>query len=166
MSVTRIGTLVVAISLSVAAGEAAAQRPAGGGDRASDSVGRARLEGEIRRGFARVVRERVGLSDQQMRQLEPISRRHEQQRRQLQLEERQTRASLRNLVRDNQPGDSATVSQLLRNLIEIQKRRIQSLEVEQRELATIMSPVQRARYMALQEQVRRRLEQMRNRRAP
>jgi hypothetical protein len=159
----------VAIALLVFTQALAAQNPSGpprqaAPERAPDSAGRARLEGDIRRGFARAVRERVGLSDAQMRQLGPLSQRHEQQRRRLQLEERNTRTSLRVAVRDYQPADSAKVGQLLQNLIDIQRRRVQLLESEQRDLSAIMTPVQRARYLALQEQVRRRLEQMRQRR--
>jgi hypothetical protein len=56
------------------------------------------------------------------------------------------------------------VSKLLRTLVELQQRRTHVLAAEQIELATIMSPVQRAKYMAMQEQIRRRLEQMRQRR--
>lgn len=157
---------IVLVSFTV---PVAAQSPAGPpqqavGERMPDSAGRARLEGEVRRGFARAVRARVGLSDNQMRLLAPLSQRHEQQRRRLQLEERDTRMSLRATVRDYQPADSAKVGKLLETLTDIQKRRVQLLESEQRDLATIMSPVQRARYLALQEQVRRRLEQMRQRR--
>jgi len=51
-------------------------------------------------------------------------------------------------------------------MVDIQKRRVAILESEQHDLATIITPIQRARYMALQEQVRRRLEQMRQRRVP
>lgn len=154
--------LVIAPSLpgqrqSPAPGRAAEQRTA-------DSASRMRLEGEIRRGFARAVRQRVGLSDEQMRQLGPMTQRYEQQRRRLQLEERETRLSLRSELRDYQAADSAKIGRLLQNLIDIQKRRVQLLESEQRDLAAIMSPLQRARYMALQEQVRRRMEQMRQRR--
>jgi periplasmic protein CpxP/Spy len=158
----------VAIALLVLTQALAAQNPSGpprqAAERAPDSAGRARLAGDIRRGFARAVRQRVGLSDTQMRQLGPLSQRHEQQRRRLQLEERNTRTSLRVAVRDYQPADSAKVGQLLQNLIDIQRRRVQLLESEQRDLSAIMTPVQRARYLALQEQVRRRLEQMRQRR--
>jgi len=50
--------------------------------------------------------------------------------------------------------------------LEIQKRLLQLMESEQRELATIMTPVQRAKFTALQEQIRRRVEQMRQRRVP
>jgi periplasmic protein CpxP/Spy len=161
----RRATVVLFALLAVTESALAQQRPTRTLDRVPDSAGRANLEGEIRRGFARLVRQRVGLTDQQMRALAPLARRHEQQRRSLQVEERQTRTSLGDLLRDSKPGDSTKVSELLQNLIDIQKRRIQLVEVEQRDLATVMTPVQRARYMALQEQVRRRLEQMRHRRA-
>jgi len=159
----------VVIALLVFTQALTAQNPSGSPrqaapERAPDSAGRARLEGDIRGGFARAVRERVGLSDAQMRQLGPLSQRHEQQRRRLQLEERDTRTALRVAVRAYQPADSAKVGQLLQNLIDIQRRRVQLLEVEQRDLSAMMTPVQRARYLALQEQVRRRLEQMRQRR--
>ena len=134
--------------------------------RAADSSGRARLEGELRQRFARLVRERVGLSDEQMRRLAPFAQSYEQQRRRLQLDERNARTALRQTMRDYQAADSTKVDRLLRSLVEIQKRRAQLLESEQRDLATVMTPPQRARYMALQEQIRRRMEQMRNRRAP
>lgn len=137
------------------------RRQAGG-----DSAGRARLEGQLRQGFAQLVRKRVGLSDNQMMQLRPISQRYEQQRRQLQMEERDTRVSLRASLQAGQSADSKQVDELLQRMVDIQKRRVAILESEQRDLATIMTPIQRARYMALQEQIRRRLEQMRQRRVP
>ena len=137
-----------------------AQRQAG-----SDSgANRARLENEIRRGFARAVRQRVGLNDEQMGRLGPVAMKYEQQRRQLQSQERETRMSLRTALRNEQGADPQQVDGLLQSMLDIQKRRLQLLESEQRDLATIMTPVQRARYMALQEQIRRRLEQMRQRR--
>jgi hypothetical protein len=138
-----------------------AQRPARATE---DSASRARLEGEIRRNFARVVRNRVELTDAQMAKLGPISKRYEQQRRQLQIEERDTRMSLRQTLRDESTADTAQVSKMLRTLVELQQRRSHVLAAEQIELATIMSPIQRAKYMAMQEQIRRRLEQMRQRR--
>jgi len=137
------------------------RRQAGG-----DSAGRARLEGQLRRGFAQLVRNRVGLSDDQMMRLRPMAQRFEQQRRQLQMEERDTRVSLRTSLQAGQSADARQVDQLLQHMIDIQKRRVAILEAEQRDLATIMTPIQRARYMALQEQIRRRLEQMRQRRVP
>lgn len=126
---------------------------------------RARLEGEIRRGFARAVRQRVGLTDDQMRRLAPLTQKYEQQRRQLQADERRVRMRLQTELRGASP-DSAVVSHQLDSLLLVQRRRVQMIEAEHRELASVMTPVQRARYFALQEQVRRRVEQMRQGRAP
>jgi len=154
--IARLGRL--ALFLVVFAGPASAQQPG-----PPPGAGRSQLEGEIRRGFTRAVRERVGLSEDQMRKLAPIAQQHEQERRRLQMDERQARLALQAAVLDSVP-DQAKVSQLLDRLIDVQKRRVEILEREQKDLAAIMTPVQRARYMALQEQVRRRLEQMRMRR--
>ena len=137
------------------------RRPSG-----SDSIGRARLEGQLRQRFAVLVRNRVGLSDDQMMRLRPVTQKYEQQRRQLQMEERDTRVSLRTSLQAGESADATRVDQMLQRMVDIQKRRVAILETEQRDLATIMTPVQRARYMALQEQIRRRLEQMRQRRVP
>lgn len=153
--IVRAGVSLLLLALAVPA--AAQQRPAQG------PPGRAQLEGEIRRGFARAVRERVGLSEEQMRRLAPLTQKHEQERRQLQMEERATRMALQLAMRDSAP-DQDRVAQGLERLLDVQKRRIALLEREQRDLAAIMTPVQRARYLALQEQVRRRMEQMRQRR--
>jgi hypothetical protein len=157
------------LALALGVVSAGAQQDIGPGalaqrQRGPDSAGRARLEGQIRQGFARLVRQRVGLSEGQMARLGPVSQRYEQQRRQLQIEERDARLSLRASIRNSQSADATRVDQLLQNMVDIQKRRVQLLEAEQRDLATIMTPIQRAKYMALQEQVRRRLEQMRQRR--
>jgi hypothetical protein len=46
-------------------------------------------------------------------------------------------------------------------VLQIQRERIDLQIEEQRQLATFMSPLQRARYAALQEQIRRRLEGIR-----
>jgi len=138
--------------------QGAVQRP-------PDSVGRVRLENEIRRVFARAVRQRVGLNEAQMGRLGPIAQQYEQQRRRLQLEERDTRQSLRTSLRNEQGADPKQVDRMLQRMVEIQRRRLDLLESEQRDLATFMTPLQRAKYAALQEQFRRRVEQMRQRRA-
>lgn len=143
-----------------------AARPPAAGERLPDSAGRARLERELRRGFARAVRNRVGLSEEQMARLVPITQRYEQQRRQLQMEERDARVALRTAMRDDATADASQIDALLRKLVDVQQRRAHILGAEQVELATIMTPLQRARYMALQDQIRRRLEQMRQRRMP
>ncbi|HYC50142.1 MAG TPA: hypothetical protein VEB19_03435 [Gemmatimonadaceae bacterium] len=125
---------------------------------------RAQLEAQLRREYTRVVRQRVGLSEDQMAKLEPINQRFANARRTLQLQERDTRVSIQRALRDSAATrDSAALSGLLQRLVDVQKRRVQLVEDEQRELAAIMSPLQRARYMAVQEQMRRRVDQRRSR---
>ncbi len=160
--------LLVAALCAAFAVSADAQRPRQIAPRANarvpvaqDSVNRAQLEGAVRLGFGRAVRQRVGLSDAQIARLVPLSRDYEQRRRGLQVEERETRLSLREALRNESTADQTRVDQLLQRLLVVQKRRVELLEAEYRDLATIMTPIQRAKYLALQEQIRRRLDQLR-----
>ncbi len=131
-----------------------------------EGANRAQLETAIRRSFARVARRQVGLSDTQMRGLVPITQRHERQRRILQKEEGDTRMALRALMRDERTADPARVDQLRQRLLDVQRRRLALAENEQRELGTIMTPMQVVKYLAVQEQFRRRFEELRQRRNP
>lgn len=162
---TRMVVIVVAFALTFSQAEAQRPRANAGAQRQNAQGGdsqRAELESDIRRSFARAVRERVGLSEAQMQRLAPLAQRHEQARRQLQAEERDVRRDLLLSLRENSSGENAAA--LLDRMVDIQKRRAALFETEQRELAAIMTPVQRVRYIALQEQIRRRLEQLRQRR--
>ena len=150
--------LPVVLGVAVAA-SADAQRPAGG-----DPAQREQLEARLRREYTRVVRQRVGLSDDQMARLGPLNQRFAGERRTLQIQERDTRIAIQRAIRDSAARpDTAAVSGLLQRLVDIQKRRVQLVDDEQRALAAIMTPVQRARYMALQEQTRRQVDQRRGR---
>lgn len=151
----RIGAWTLAIALA-AATTAEAQRPGG--------PPRGELEAQVRRGFARAVRERVGLSDEQMRKLAPITQKHATERARIQLDEREARVELGRILRDTASADTAKVERLMARLLDVQKRRVQLMEQEQKDLATIMSPVQRARFLGLQEQLRRQMEERRRRR--
>lgn len=152
----RVGALGLGL-VALLALPAAAQRPGG-------PPPRGELEAELRRGFARVVRQRVGLSDEQMRRLAPVTQRIATARARIQLDEREARMELGGILRDSVPADSARVERLLTRLLDVQKRRVQLMEQEHKDLATIMSPVQRARFLGLQEQMRRQMEERRRRR--
>ena len=52
------------------------------------------------------------------------------------------------------------VSDLLDAALRFQKQRTAIVEAEQKELARFMTPVQRARYIALQQQFRRRAQEL------
>ncbi|HMC55352.1 MAG TPA: Spy/CpxP family protein refolding chaperone [Gemmatimonadaceae bacterium] len=151
--------IILAIAFAVAATPVAAQQaPAP----ASADTARAQLEGRIRERFARVVKERVGLNDDQMKRLRDVQTKYDQQRRPLALEERSARLQLRGIVINEQSADQKQVDVLLSRLIDIQKRRVQMLESEQRDLSAFMTPVQRAKFMGIREQLRKRVEAMRD----
>ena len=154
----RLRHLLPVVLWVACAASADAQRPA------ADPGQREQLEARLRSEYTRVVRQRVGLSDDQMARLGPINQRFAGERRTLQLQERDTRIAIQRAIRDTAARtDTAAVSGLLQRLVDIQKRRVQLVEDEQRALAAIMTPVQRARYMALQEQTRRQVDQRRGR---
>ena len=58
------------------------------------------------------------------------------------------------------------LEQHMQTILDVHKQRAALLEAEQRELAEFMTPAQRVKFMAVQEQIRRNLEQMRQRRMP
>ncbi len=121
------------------------------------------VERDVRAAFARRVQQVLGASDEQMRRLVPINRRFENQRQALLLEEREVRGELRRELRAALP-DETKVGQLLDRLFDSQRRRLELVEQEQRELAAVLTPSQRARYLVLQQEVRRRVEGMREQR--
>jgi Spy/CpxP family protein refolding chaperone len=137
-----------------------AQRPGAG------SEGGVRPRGMVEQAYARALRERVRLSEDQIRSLAPVSQRFEERRRELLTQERETREELRREVAADTSANQARVAAALERLIGIQRQRIELVAEEQRALAEFMTPVQRARYHALQETVRRGAEEARARRLP
>jgi hypothetical protein len=117
-------------------------------------------EQRFRRGLGRIVKARLGLTDAQMAKLQETNRKYEPQRVRLLEREREVRVGLRaELVTDssNQPRVGALIDQWLK----VQRERLDLVEAEQRDLAQFLSPVQRAKYVVLQEELRRRAEKMR-----
>jgi len=172
--VTVVPAVVIALALSAssagaqlrprrqaALARAAGQRQQLQGEQPAQN--RAQLEQRFQQMLFQMTRRRVGLTDAQMNQLVPVNRRFEQQRRQLQRQERETRLSLRDAMRDTAQVDQSRITGYLDKLVQLQHQRADLIEQEQRDLAQFMTPLQRARYTALQEQVRRRVEQLRRR---
>ena len=121
---------------------------------------RAVLEQQIRARAAQITRERLGLNDAQMQQLQRVNSRFGPQLGAVAREERETRRLLRQELMADQQANQARVSTLLDATIRLQKQRIALVEAEQKELAAFLTPVQRARYLALQAQFRNRAEQL------
>jgi len=121
---------------------------------------RAALEQQLRVRAAEVVRKRLGLNDAQMAQLQTVNARYAPQMAGLVRQERETRQALRAQMTAPAP-DQAKVGQLIDTLINLQKSRVTLLESEQKDLAVFLTPVQRAKYLALQAQIKRRTDQLR-----
>jgi Spy/CpxP family protein refolding chaperone len=152
--------LIAIVGLSIALGLptlAAGQAPP------PDPTDRAAAQDRVRERVARLLRDRVGLSDDQLRRLAPVNRRFEARRQAIFREERSTRQSLRREL-TTESADQARVAAHIDQLLVLQRRRLDLVAEEQRDLAAFMTPVQRARYLALQEHLRRRAEEMRRRR--
>jgi len=126
---------------------------------------RQQLEARLRQQLWRVTKNRVGLTDEQMTRLAETSRPFETQRRQLAMQERNERLALRREILAGVNANQDRVATSLDRVLELQRRRAQLQIDEQRALAAFMTPVQRAKYAALQEQLRRRAENLRGQRA-
>jgi len=147
---------LTAVGLALTAGVAHAQPV-----RAPDAKGnRPELEQQFRQRIAKLAQDRIGLTDAQMAQLQQSNARFAPQLNRIAAEERDTRRQLRaEMTVAGQPNQQR-VSDLLDNSLQLQKQRIAIIETEQKDLARFMTPVQRARYIALQQQFRRRAQEL------
>src|SRR3954466_45213 len=117
------------------------------------------LEQQFRQRVAKLAQQRIGLSDAQMSQLEQSNARFAPQLGQVAAQERETRRQLRLELTSTAPNQQH-VGVLLDQSLQLQKQRISLVEQEQKDLARFMTPVQRARYIALQQQFRRRADEL------
>jgi hypothetical protein len=122
------------------------------------------LETRVRQRAAALVKARLALTDDQMRQLTAVNASFEAKRRELLARERESRVAIRGELRRGQGADESRVSAALDDLFKLQRERLDLVEQEQRQLAKFLRPSQRAQYAALQEQLRRRVDDMRRRR--
>jgi len=147
----RLTSLGLALCVVPAFGQAV-----GGGNA---QVNRPALEQQFRERVARLAQNRIGLSDTQMTQLEQSNARFGPQLNQVAAQERETRRQLRIEMTSPTPNQQR-VSDLLDRALQLQKQRISIVEAEQKDLARFMTPVQRARYIALQQQFRKRAQEL------
>ena len=122
------------------------------------------LERQFRERFAEVVRRRLNLNESQMQRLGQVNDRFERDRMMLLRDERRARQALRAEVLAGDSADQGKVSNLLDDLLKIQRRRLDLTESEQKELSAFMSPIQRAKYFGIQDELRQRLETIRQQR--
>jgi len=159
--ITRVGfiacCLIGGLAVSASPSSAFAQQPPAG-----PNPRRELLEQRLRERTGEMVQKRLQLSDEQMRQLQGSNRQFEKQRTDLFAREREIRRELRSQLFAEKP-DQNRVSQLLDQTIQLERQRLDLVQSEQRELAKFLTPVQRARLFAIQTELRRRTQELRNR---
>jgi Spy/CpxP family protein refolding chaperone len=150
------------IALILVAGSAS-RIQAQGGARQDVPPQRAELEQRLRQRTAEVVRRRLELNDDQMARLATVNQQLDRQRMALVGEERQARIALRTELQAGNAANQQKVGTLLDQMLRLQRQRLDLIENEQRELAKFLTPVQRAKYFGLQNEIRKRMEQLRDR---
>jgi hypothetical protein len=166
--------VVAALAIPLVAGDVVAQGRGGGRNgqaqqrrlelerqaAAGDSTGlkRQQLEQQVRRTFWRVAKQRIGFTDDQMTRLEQTSQRFDQQRRNLAQQEKAARVAMRTQILADSGANQAVIASSLDQLQQLQRQRADLQGDEQKEFSTFMTPLQRAKLFALQEQVRKRMQ--------
>ena len=158
--VRRLGILAALLLLGAFAHPARAQ----GGGRGERIDRRPPNAQRLQARLDSVVRSRLQLTEEQFTQLRGVATRLEDDRRLLRRDEMAVRVRLRRALAAAETVDQGAVAQLLDEIPRLERRKVELLEEEQRELARFLSPSQRARYFALQEEMRRGMLELQRRR--
>ncbi len=125
---------------------------------------RAAMERLLQARINNVIRQRLALDDEQFGKLQEVANHIEDDRRTLRNDELTTRFALRQELLAGDRVNETRVGELLDKLPKFERRRVDLMEQEQRELSKFLSPSQRARYFALQDELRRNMQEMQRRR--
>ena len=127
----------------------------------ADTTARANLEQQVRDRIAQVTQQRLGATDQQMQKLQHTNKKYDEMRQGVVAQERELRVSLRKEIARPDPSHDQQVAGLLDRIAQTQRQRLDIQQQEQQELSGFLTPMQRAKYFALEQQVRQRVNQMR-----
>ena len=119
---------------------------------------RARAEQGLREAFARQVRVRLALTDDQATRLQEVNRRFADERLRILRDEFRVRRELRRSLGGVDSSRSPETGRLLDDLLDLQRQRLDVQQREQQALAEFLTPEQRARYLAMMEELRRRVQ--------
>ena len=125
---------------------------------------RRQLEKRLHDRLDSVVRVRLHLTQDQAARLAETNQRYAEQRRALAQRERSLRSELRQQLRRADSADQNRVADLLDQTLQAQQERLDLYRKEQSDLSAFLTPVQRAQYMGLQEQMRTRVDDLRRKR--
>ena len=119
---------------------------------------RERLEGTLREALAGAVRTRLNLNDRQASRLMEVNRKFGDDRLRLSRGEVRIRRDLRLAIATGDSTRSPETARLLDDLLDVQRQRLELHQKEQGELSEFLTPEQRARYIGMMEQLRRRIQ--------
>lgn len=115
----------------------------------------------LRERWQQIVHDKLALTDVQMRQLQETTRHFNAQRQTLNKEEREIRKEMRDQVTGVTPTDDKHLAAMIDTVLDLQRQRLELTRNEQRELSLFLTPLQRVKYLALQEQLRQQIERLR-----
>lgn len=121
---------------------------------------RAALEEAYRVRAESVVRKRLNLTDDQVTKLRGVNSRLGARRRDLFLQERETRQALRVEVARGKGADQKRVAQLMNQAQGLQQQRMELQAQERKEVSRFLSPVQQAQYFGFQARLRKRVQEL------
>ena len=141
--------------------------PGGGGQRGGRGMPEAQrmeMERRLQELIDEKVRQQLQPTEEQFTKLRDVASRMEQERRALRNEEMTTRFALRQELLAGDKADEGKVAEFLERMPRFERRRLDLMEREQKELAKFLTPSQRARYIGLQDELRREMQDMMQRR--
>jgi protein CpxP len=170
--ITRRLRRLMAVALVVTGGLPTVVPAQGGPPRANDRASAPRMNAQQREALEKrfkeridaIVKERLRLTDEQQVKLREVASRTEESRRVLRREESVLRTALRDEMKAGDKANEAKVGELLDQMPSLERRKLDLLESEQRELAKFLSATQRARYFGLQDELRRGMQDVQRRR--
>jgi Spy/CpxP family protein refolding chaperone len=112
-----------------------------------------------RQAIEKLIRNQLQPTEDQMTKLRQIDQQFMPRHRDLDREEQKVRRDLRQAMLDSANVDQGRIGQLLDKMVAFPGRRAAMMEEEQKSLAQVLTPLQRAKFNAIQEQLRRRIEQ-------
>jgi periplasmic protein CpxP/Spy len=141
---------VLLVALPVVAG-AQPQRP---------GIDQVALDQEVRTRITRLLKDQVGLTDAQVARVQDIHVKIDERRKAADTQERQARTALYQEVSLGDTSRNTVIGQVMDQLFRAQRERALLNEDEQKQLSQFMTPLQRAKYFALEENLRRLVRQM------
>jgi hypothetical protein len=146
------GLILIAIGVLLPGGLEAQGGPPGGRQRQQ-------LERRLEMGFARIVQNRLGLTAEEMAEVQSVMQSFRSDRQEI----NRAQASLRYRLRDpglEQASDQAS-RDLLAEMIRVQEAELDLYRREQQELLTVLTPNQVVRFYGLREEWGRRIQELR-----